>query len=56
MEETADHLLVFVVYENTSPDGEDRDEWHHRRDLQKLTDEEWDARRPTDVNQLNLLP
>jgi ubiquinone/menaquinone biosynthesis C-methylase UbiE len=26
---------VFVVYENTSPDGEDRDEWHHRWDLQK---------------------
>jgi hypothetical protein len=39
---------VFVVYENTSPDGEDRDEWHHRWDLQKphwtaYTDEEWDA-------------
>ena len=39
---------VFVVYENTSPDGEDRDEWHHRWDLQKphwtaYTDEEWNA-------------
>ena len=39
---------VFAVYENTSPDGEDREHWHHRWDLQKLhwtayTLEEWDA-------------
>jgi SAM-dependent methyltransferase len=39
---------VFAVYENTSPDGEDREQWHRRWDLQKphwtaLTLEEWDA-------------
>jgi hypothetical protein len=39
---------VFAVYENTSPDGEDREHWHRRWDLQKLhwtayTMEEWDA-------------
>ena len=39
---------VFAVYENASPDGEDREQWHRRWDLQKLhwtayTREEWDA-------------
>ena len=39
---------VFAVYENTSPDGEDREHWHRRWDVQKLhwtayTLEEWDA-------------
>jgi hypothetical protein len=39
---------LFLIYENTSPDGEDRDGWLLRWDLQKpswtaLTAEEWDA-------------
>lgn len=39
---------VFAVYENTSPDGEDREEWHRRWDLQKphwtaCMADEWDA-------------
>jgi hypothetical protein len=39
---------LFLIYENTSPDGEDRDGWLLRWDLQKpswtaLTTEEWDA-------------
>ena len=39
---------VFAVYENTSPDGEDREHWHRRWNLQKLhwtayTTEEWDV-------------
>ena len=37
---------VLLVYENASPDGEDRDEWHRRWDLQEpdwteLTKAEW---------------
>jgi hypothetical protein len=39
---------IFAIYENTSPDGEDREQWHRRWDLQKphwtsYTPEEWDA-------------
>ena len=39
---------VFAIYENASPDAEDREHWHRRWDLQKLhwtayTREEWDA-------------
>jgi len=38
---------LFLIYENTSPDGEDRDAWLRRWDSQKpswtaLTSEEWD--------------
>ncbi len=39
---------VFVIYENTSPDGEDRASWMKRWDLQKpfwtaYSDDEWNA-------------
>ena len=39
---------LFLIYENTSPDGEDRDTWLRRWDLQKAswtayTEEEWNA-------------
>jgi ubiquinone/menaquinone biosynthesis C-methylase UbiE len=39
---------LFLVYENTSPDGEDRETWLRRWDLQKpnwtaYSEEEWDA-------------
>ena len=54
---------IFAIYENTSPDGEDREHWHRRWDLQKLhwtahTLEEWDTQlrntstRPTSRKQL----
>jgi hypothetical protein len=41
----------FLIYENASPDGEDRDDWLRRWDDQKpwwtaLAPEEWDAGRP----------
>ena len=39
---------LFLIYENTSPDGEDRDNWLRRWDLQKpawtaYSEEEWNA-------------
>jgi hypothetical protein len=39
---------IFLIYENASPDGEDRDAWLRRWDDQKpswpaLATEEWDA-------------
>jgi hypothetical protein len=39
---------LFLIYENTSPDGEDRDGWLRRWDNQKpswtaLAPEEWEA-------------
>jgi SAM-dependent methyltransferase len=39
---------LFLAYENTSPDGEDRESWLRRWDLQKpiwtaYSEEEWDA-------------
>ena len=42
-----DHGL-FLIYEDASPDGEDRDAWLRRWDLQKsswtaFTGEEWEA-------------
>jgi ubiquinone/menaquinone biosynthesis C-methylase UbiE len=59
---------LLLIYENTSPDGEDRDAWLFRWDLQKpswtaLTPEEWDAITthvhsadfPETVSQWNLL-
>ena len=46
---------IFAIYENTSPDGEDRNEWQKPHGT-AYTDEEWGARRPTDVNQLKLYP
>ena len=40
--------FLFLIYENASPDGEDRTAWLRRHDSQKpfwtaLTPEEWDA-------------